>query len=384
MLPAVARLLRSSGHEVYTPTLTGLGERSNLLSPDIDLDLHIRDVVAVLHYEDLRDVILVGHSYGGMVITGAADRAADRIGRVVYLDAANPENGQSLVDVAGPIIESTRPLGAVVDGVELVLLPSPEAGLFYGVTDPDDVAWMADRLTGHPWKCFEQPLRLTNQSAFAALPQYHIVCTSTLATRDPELMEKARADGRLWEIDTGHDLMITEPEAVTEALLQIAARVMSSHPAPPAGIDPLDLVDPERLRAPRLSARGVDAAAGRGAGRVLRAARATNRSGRSPSTPTSSRSRAAGALLERARPHRSGRIGARRASPRRWSSCSIRRGTARLRRVGDAPLHAPRDPVATGRDRPHRGRGARRARRVPTAPRSSTSSSASPRRSRSR
>jgi pimeloyl-ACP methyl ester carboxylesterase len=208
---------------VYTPTLSGLGERSNLLSPVIDLDLHIRDVVAVLHYEDLRDVILVGHSYGGMVITGAADRAADRIGRVVYLDAANPENGQSLVDVAGPIIESTRPLGVVVDGVELVLLPSPEAGRFYGVTDPDDVAWMADRLTGHPWKCFEQPLRLTNQSAFAALPQYHIVCTSTLATRDPELMEKARADGRLWEIDTGHDLMITEPEAVTEALLQIAA-----------------------------------------------------------------------------------------------------------------------------------------------------------------
>ena len=219
----VARLLRSSGHEVYTPTLSGLGERSNLLSPDIDLDLHVRDVVAVLHYEDLDDVILVGHSYGGMVITGAADRAADRIGRVVYLDAANPENGQSLVDVAGPIIESTRPLGAVVDGVELVLLPSPEAALFYGVTDPDDVAWMADRLTGHPWKCFEQPLRLTNQSAFAALPQYHIVCTSTLATRDPELMEKARADGRLWEIDTGHDLMITEPAAVTEALLQIAA-----------------------------------------------------------------------------------------------------------------------------------------------------------------
>jgi pimeloyl-ACP methyl ester carboxylesterase len=219
----VARLLRSSGHEVYTPTLSGLGERSNLLSPDIDLELHVRDVVAVLHYEDLHDVILVGHSYGGMVITGAADRAADRIGRVVYLDAANPENGQSLVDVGGPIIESTRPLGAVVDGVELVLLPSPEAGLFYGVTDPDDVAWMADRLTGHPWKCFEQPLRLTNQSAFAALPQYHIVCTSTLATRDPELMEKARADGRLWEIDTGHDLMITEPAAVTEALLQIAA-----------------------------------------------------------------------------------------------------------------------------------------------------------------
>ena len=219
----VARLLRSAGHDVYAPTLTGLGERSHLLSSRIDLDLHITDVVALLHYEDLHDVVLVGHSYGGMVITGVADRAADRVGRLVYLDAANPVNGQSLLDVAGPMIEATRPAGQVVDGVELVLLPSPEAGLFYGVTDPDDVAWMADRLTGNPWRCFEQPLELTNEAALWAIPQYHIICSATLATRDPELMEKARAAGRLWEIDTGHDLMITEPDAVADALLQVAA-----------------------------------------------------------------------------------------------------------------------------------------------------------------
>ena len=102
------------------------------------------------------------------------------------------------------------------------MLPSPEAGRFYGVTDPDDVAWMADRLTGHPWRCFEQPLQLTNEAALWAIPQYHIVCSSTLPTRDPELMDKARAAGRLWEIDTGHDLMITEPDAVADALLQVA------------------------------------------------------------------------------------------------------------------------------------------------------------------
>ena len=82
---------------------------------------------------------------------------------------------------------------------------------------------MAERLTGHPWKCFEQPLKLTNEAALWALPQYHIVCTSTLATRDPALMERARAAGRLWDIDTGHDLMITEPRAVADALLQVAA-----------------------------------------------------------------------------------------------------------------------------------------------------------------
>jgi pimeloyl-ACP methyl ester carboxylesterase len=218
----VARLLEAAGHEVYAPTMSGLGERSHLLSPDIDLNMHISDIVAVLHYEDLHDVILVGHSYGGMVITGAADRAANRVGRIVYLDAANPVNGQSLVDVAGPIILVTRDHSREVGGVELVLHPAPEAGLFYGVTDPDDLAWVADRLTSHPWRCFEQRLELTNEDALWAIPRYQIVCTSTLATRDPELMDEYRRAGRLWDIDTGHDLMITEPQAVTDALLEIA------------------------------------------------------------------------------------------------------------------------------------------------------------------
>jgi pimeloyl-ACP methyl ester carboxylesterase len=218
----VSRLLRQAGHEVYAPTLTGLGERSHLVGPSVDLNLHVQDVVAVLHYEDLEDVILVGHSYGGMVITGIADQAPGRVGKLVYLDAANPKNGESLVDVAGPIIEMTRPAGQVVNGVELVLLPSPEAGTLYGVTDPGDLAWMASRLTGHPWKCFEQKLELTNESRLSNIPQYHIVCTSTLATRDSQLMAEARAAGRLWDIDTGHDLMITEPQKVSEALLAVA------------------------------------------------------------------------------------------------------------------------------------------------------------------
>ena len=218
----LARLLQAAGHAVYAPTLTGLGERSHLLHADIDLDHHIRDVIAVLHYEDLRDVILVGHSYGGMVITGVADRAADRIGRLVYLDAANPVNGQSLLDVAGPMISAIRPMGEVVNGVELVLLPAPGAGMFYGVTDPSVVAWVDDRLTGHPWKCFEQKLALTNEAALGAIPTYHIVCTSTVPTRDPELIDGARRAGRLWEIDTGHDLMLTEPLKVAEALEQVA------------------------------------------------------------------------------------------------------------------------------------------------------------------
>jgi pimeloyl-ACP methyl ester carboxylesterase len=219
----LARLLRKAGHEVHAPTMTGVGERSHLVGPHVDLNLHIQDISAVLHYEDLRDVILVGHSYGGMVITGVGDRASDRVGKLVYLDAANPKNGQSLVDVAGPVIEVARPAGQTVGGVELVLLPSPEAGTFYGVTDPADLVWMADRLTGHPWKCFEQKLELRNEAEYSKIPQYQIVCSSTLATRDPDLMEKARASGRLWDIETGHDLMITEAQKVAEALLTVAA-----------------------------------------------------------------------------------------------------------------------------------------------------------------
>jgi pimeloyl-ACP methyl ester carboxylesterase len=158
-----------------------------------------------------------------MVITGAADRAADRVGRLVYLDAANPVQGQSLVDVAGPIIESVRPSGEIVDGVELVLLPGEGAASFYGITDPDDLRWVDDRLTGHPWACFEQRLDLQHEAELWSIPQFHIVCTETIATRDPKLMERARSQGRLWDIDTGHDLMITEPEFVADSLRQVAA-----------------------------------------------------------------------------------------------------------------------------------------------------------------
>jgi pimeloyl-ACP methyl ester carboxylesterase len=218
----VARLLRSEGHEVHALTLSGLGERSHQLNPGIDLNTHVQDVVNVLFYEDLRDVVLVGHSYGGMVITGAADRAADRVGKIVYLDAANPVNGQSLVDVAGPIITVTRDVGTTVDGVELVLLPAPGSAAFYGITDPADQAWADERFTGHPWKCFETKLDLQDEEALAAIPQFHIVCSSTTATRDPEMIAAARAAGRFWEIDTGHDLMITEPEFVARALGEVA------------------------------------------------------------------------------------------------------------------------------------------------------------------
>ena len=168
----VAPFLREEGHDVFTPTLTGLGERAHLRTPDTDLDVHITDVVNVLHYEDLRDVILVGHSYGGMVITGTADRAPDRVGQLVYLDGALPENGESLVEMTPILMDTAYREARVVDGVELVLWPGPEAGRQYGVTDPTALAWMQDRLTPHPWRSFTQPLRLGDPAAVKRDPPH--------------------------------------------------------------------------------------------------------------------------------------------------------------------------------------------------------------------
>lgn len=218
----LARIMRAHGQEVYTPTLTGLGEREHLLRPDIDLDFHVTDIVNVLQFEDLADVVLVGHSYGGMVITGVADRVPDRIGHLVYLDAATPANGQSLVDVAGPLMLLARSAGRIVDGIEMVLYPDREFLEIYGVTDPEQAAWMELKLTPHPWNCFEQKLQLGNEEALARIPQSHIVCTASLPGRDLEKLRTV-ADGRVWDIDTGHDLMITEPEAVAQMLLRLAS-----------------------------------------------------------------------------------------------------------------------------------------------------------------
>jgi pimeloyl-ACP methyl ester carboxylesterase len=220
----VSPFLRNAGHEVYTPTLTGLGERSHLLSPGVTLDTHIMDVVELLHYEDLFDVILVGHSYGGMIITGVADRALSRIGHLVYLDASHPRDGESLADLAPSLLGVARESGRVVDGVELFLFPGTEPLGYFGVTDPEAIAWVQPRLTPHPWRTFEQPLRLVNQAAIDRLPRTNINCTPLLAAREKEgHLDRLSQGDNVWEIDTGHDLMITEPDAVAEMLLRLAA-----------------------------------------------------------------------------------------------------------------------------------------------------------------
>jgi pimeloyl-ACP methyl ester carboxylesterase len=219
----VARLLRAEGHEVHAPSLTGLGDRSHLLRPGIDLDVHITDIVNLLFYEDMRDVILAGHSYGGMVITGVADRAPDRVGHLVFLDAAMPRDGESLAELSPVLIGEARRQSRVVDGVELVLFPGSDSVRHYGVTDEEDAAWMQPRLTPHPYACFDQKLRLTNEEALARIPRTIINCKATIALRPEENRGRALEGERVWEIDTGHDLMISEPERTAAMLSRVAA-----------------------------------------------------------------------------------------------------------------------------------------------------------------
>src|ERR1700757_751905 len=125
--------LRGAGHEVYAPTLTGIGERKHLLSRDIDLDTHIEDVIGVIDEEDLSDIVLVGHSYGGMVITGVADRVPEKVASLVYLDAFVPESGQSLLNVLPP-------------NLRLATLPSedwlvaPPTSAAFGLKRPEVIA----------------------------------------------------------------------------------------------------------------------------------------------------------------------------------------------------------------------------------------------------
>jgi pimeloyl-ACP methyl ester carboxylesterase len=218
----VAPLLRARGHDVYTPTLTGLGERSHLLGPDVDLDTHVEDIVNVLRFEDLGDVILAGHSYGGMVVTGVAGREPERIGHLVFLDAALPKNGESLLAHSPVIIGEAYRHVQVVNGAEVVLTSNEDTAGLHGVTDPGDLAWVLSKQTPHPWKTFSQPLRIDNEAAAGRIPRTNINCTPTIGVRPDENRHRLFEADRVWELDTGHCMMITEPEKTAELLLRLA------------------------------------------------------------------------------------------------------------------------------------------------------------------
>jgi pimeloyl-ACP methyl ester carboxylesterase len=215
----VAAPLQGLGHTVVAATLTGLGERAHLLSREIGLDMHVGDVIGLLHYQDLNDVVLVGHSYGGTVITAVAERIPERIARLVYLDASIPRDGQSNNDVIGHDMATRLRASAEAEGEGWRVPPAS-----YVLQNlPEGIRpWARERLTPHPLRPFEEPVRLRSPAA-AALPRAFLR-TSPQSDLYRELMMRARQAG--WycrELKGGHYAMMSEPKAVAAALHELPA-----------------------------------------------------------------------------------------------------------------------------------------------------------------
>jgi pimeloyl-ACP methyl ester carboxylesterase len=215
----VRLLLRAAGHEVFTPTYTGLGERAHLSSRAITLDTHIADVLGVLDCEDLSDIILVGHSYGGMVATGVADRAGERIAKLVYLDAFVPESGQSLTDLLPESVRARRQEGEATQGDGWLVPPNPSPP----DTSPEDLAWITARRRWQPGGTFTQPLILKNARAWP--PRTYIYCRCiTPEDTFGQFARRFRGDPawQFFEIDASHSPNVTAPEALVRILDQVA------------------------------------------------------------------------------------------------------------------------------------------------------------------
>lgn len=221
----VVPLLQAGGHRVFAPSLTGLGDKAHLAGPEVGLDTHVDDVVGLIAGENLSDVVLVGHSYAGLVISGAADRIPERIAHLVYLDAMVPEDGESAVDVQ-PVTRRLIELAEKSEsGWRVPPMPEQPApfGLF-GVTDPADVAWLRGMLCDQPVRCLQQPVGLGNPAA-EAIPRTDIHNVGALpagVTRRP--VPPVQPNGmaaQVWELPTGHDCMITMPGELSELLLKL-------------------------------------------------------------------------------------------------------------------------------------------------------------------
>lgn len=212
-------IFAAAGHQFFSPTYTGLGERAHLATSEVDLSTHIQDVAAVIEMEDLKDVTLLGHSYGGMVATGVADKMPGRIARVVYIDAFAPKDGQSLFDLVGPKAEGNMRSGAQKDGDgwRLPINPMPPD------TAPADVAWASPRRRPQPIKTFEQRLKIESKDG----PPRHYIYATRNGPGDVfrQFGERAKSEAG-WtycEIDASHNPHITCPEVLNALLAKIMA-----------------------------------------------------------------------------------------------------------------------------------------------------------------
>jgi pimeloyl-ACP methyl ester carboxylesterase len=206
----VRPLLRAAGHEVFTPSYTGLGERAHLAHAMVDLETHIIDMLAVIRCEGLRDFVLVGHSYGGMVATGVADRAPELVRRLVYLDAFVPQHGQSLSDLV-----QRAPTAAPLEG--WLVPPNPPAP----DTSAEDLAWVTPLRMHHPARCFTQKISL--QQLKPPFPRTYIHCSKKVGPDVfAQFAEKYRAAPGWDFVDMpeSHSPNITAPAALAEVLLR--------------------------------------------------------------------------------------------------------------------------------------------------------------------
>ena len=214
--------LQSLAHDVHTVTLTGLGERSHLLTPEVGLHTHVDDVVNLLEFQDLQEVVLVGHSYAGMVVGGASHRVPERIARLVYLDAFVPEHGKSFFDLqASRFREILQELARVEgEGWKIPALDPNSESL--GVTEKGDVEWLRSKLTAHPLRTLAESAVLGNPEA-NKIPRTYIFCTGNPPDGTfPRIASqiKQSASWTYLELASPHAAMITAPEALTEKLLE--------------------------------------------------------------------------------------------------------------------------------------------------------------------
>jgi pimeloyl-ACP methyl ester carboxylesterase len=215
----VADLLRRDGHRVYTPTLTGLGESAHLLSRSINLSTHIADIANVIRWENLRQIILVGHSYGGMVVTGVADAMADRISALVFLDAFLPTAGKSFHEIVpADVAEAQIHSASASNGLSVPPIPAAAFNV-----NEEDRGWVDSLCTPHPLGTLTQPIELTGNHARIAVKSY------VLATKNPiQLFEDFARSMRnersciSYELPCGHDVMIDLPKE-TAAIIEEAA-----------------------------------------------------------------------------------------------------------------------------------------------------------------
>ncbi|MFN8186548.1 MAG: alpha/beta fold hydrolase [Gaiellales bacterium] len=227
---AVARALRGRAHEVHTPTLTGLGERAHLAHREVGLATHVQDIVSMLELEDLHEVVLCGASYGGLPVTGAADRTADRIGLVVYVDALVPRDGQSACDLLPSSFGDTVRAAADASGdgwrvpVPAMVLPAE------GSVPPGERARYVGRLRDQPAASFLEPIRLTG--AVDRLPRAFVRCTRSelqeTVGNDPitPFAARARAEGWIYrELEASHDPQLTNPAGTAAVLDELATGV---------------------------------------------------------------------------------------------------------------------------------------------------------------